>query len=176
MDLITIFNKKLILAILLLGSFSGIAQTKFLDNQQKILFDSFLSSLHDTNNETASISFKSENCLLITMTDRTCLGCYTALEKYVQQHYEGYKVNIIVMMQEEPLMIKDKKNALSRYYKSFDNIYFYYYEYKNLNDSPSFIRNLINSPSPYFFIINKDSDKIKYIDYPETTRLIYPKS
>lgn len=174
MDLVRILRKEIVLAILLFFAFPQFSNARLLNRDETKLTEGILSSLHDKNNDVVSVHCNTENCIYIAITQRTCLGCYTALEKYIRLHYKGCTINFIILMEEEPLLIMDKIHMISRYYKTFDNVYFYYYESDKIGSYPNFIQQLINSPSPYFFETNKKNNRIDYKDFSETNSLIYP--
>ena len=175
MDIISVFNRKIALLLIFFILPHLIGNTKVLDKKNTQTIKSMLMNLHDKNNTIVQVSYKSSHDLFILMTDKTCLSCYTKLEQYLQSFYKNYNVNFIVLMEDEPLLIRDKIKTITQYYKSFSTIYFYYYDKEAVNSGKynSFMQQLIASPSPYFFVTDNKSNKIDFIDYADTEKLLY---
>lgn len=109
--------------------------------------------------------------IFLWLTYKNCMPCYAKLEKYFKNKYKDYEVNIIAVIPDDPLAMREKTAMILSYYHKYDNIYFIPYDKEGVGNE-TLLNELINSTSPYFFLVD-EKEKIYYTSPENTVKLIY---
>lgn len=175
MDFIGIRHKKitfgLLFVLLILFSITSFAKKP---GEESKAIKNIINHLYDQYNNPVQII---QSGIYIMMTQKSCLACYTDLEKHLLKTFPKLVTHLIIVMPENPLLIRSKIQMISPYFTNQPIMYFYYFENEDnpRSTSGNFYSNLMNSPSPYFFIINEEQkDLLKLFNFNETMEMIYP--
>ena len=134
----------------------------------------FFSSIHDNNNELVTNSHF-ENTILVLVTNRVCLSCLPKLEENLTAKYNRKKIQYLIVLNSSPLELKQWKHNIISILNGQRTFYHLYNneDYRQCNKALfKKLENIINSPSPSYFVIDKENSKIDFYNYEAALSLM----
>lgn len=112
-----------------------------------ILFDEYLDEI--------SLKELERNTIYIFNSAKTCIPCYKDIEQFIIQNNEDYKINVILIMEENILAIDQQMAMINQYFNVPKEFYFLFYPTVSNKDN-KIINYYHNTPSPFLFLIDND--------------------
>lgn len=183
MDFARIYHQKLkrfffICFLFALSSVVSLPVFATIKLEKKQAIEQIFNHLHNQYNEPVARAGLVTPGIYILMTEKSCMSCFSDLEKYLLKNYPNIPISLIIVMPENPLIIRSKIQTVSPFFSKQPTIYFHYFDKEQNNEDTSekqYIQ-FMNSPSPYFFISDKRNQaKFQFFDFKKTSELLYPK-